>query len=77
MVGCFISKLKLLKSEIEANCLRREYFEVSLPSGGGVEVDQVELERLSIKTSSHVNTNNRVLMVGHYYHLEDARRVGD
>ena len=47
------------------------------PGAAGVEVDHVQLERATIVTAPHVDTDNGILEVGGDDHLEDSGRAGD
>ena len=54
-----------------------EYKNNDLPRGRRIEVDEVELERLSVVASPNVNADDWVLQVRHNHHLEDTRWVRD
>ena len=47
------------------------------PVGGGVEVDHVQLEAASIESTPDIDTDDRILQVRRYNHLENSRWVGN
>ncbi len=48
-----------------------------LPRGVGVQVDEVQLEGLSVEASPDVDADNGVLQVRHDNHFEHSRGIGN